>query len=193
MMRIKILLLFAFVVSAAIILQQYYTRVSNLHNTAVSVIEMHQKLPNHFKIAAATSRIQDDKDMGCWIALAHVLPDVEIFYSDDDKLLHHKLLPIHIIAAWLKQQIGLELWVWDWQMSLKDHGRFFKVLEIEDHALQQNELYLHVMGKHCHFHEGQMVSIYGEMTPDVMNSLLFNTDQNPDCVDDNQDGCLKKT
>lgn len=145
-----------------------------LDDLASSVLAMNREIPGHFKLSSATVRVQHDSQVGCWIVLGYVFPKVELYYSDNDKLLYQKSLPLTELLVWLKKQRLKNIWLWDGRMPLADVGHFYKIIEVLDAALDKHELYFHVEGATCNYHEGQRVSVYGKMHSDEMHSLLLN-------------------
>lgn len=170
-MRKKILGFFVLLLLIVVALASYARSTeSSLEAFASSIQRMQRQLPGHFKLSSTTIRIQDDAEMGCWVVLGYVLPEVDLFYTDDDGLLHQKNLPTPFLLKWLKQQKSPSIWLWDSRMNLAG-GRFYQIKEIEDASEDKAEVYLKVEGAHCAHHEGQRVNLYGQMGLESMHVL----------------------
>jgi len=152
----------------------YKYTTPSLDHLAHSIYEVHNHLPGHYKITAATSRIHNDDDMGCWLLLGKVQQNVEVFYTDDDYALHQKHITIDRFISWLKIQNQPDIWVYDNAMHIKNRGRFFKIIAIEQVPSHEDGLFIHVQGSNCHFHEGHAVNMYGSIGLDAAFSLAQN-------------------
>ena len=162
------------VIALLVYVMVYKHTTPSLDRLARSIYEVHNYLPGHYKITAATSRIHHDDEMGCWLLLGTVQRDVEVFYTDDDYALHQKYIAVDKFMHWLKMQNQPDIWLYDNAMHIKNHGRFFKIIAIEHVPSHEDGLFIHVQGSHCHFHEGYAVNVYGSISPDAIFSLAQN-------------------
>ena len=143
-----------------------------LKNLSRAVVHLHRALPGHYRLSAASILIQNDKEMGCWLVLRGLSKEAEIYYSDDDGMLHEKYVPTEKLLQWMRKQSNAAIWVYDRTMHLKQPGRLYTLVAVEGLEGHTEEVFFHVEGYNCQFHEGQAVNMYGEISLEAWHDVV---------------------